>query len=90
MTLGVQGLDDGDLAGILLLEGDLLGLLLGDLAGLLDLEGDLLPWDLFLFGCVAPAGVESSPCLLHDMVRLGGVGPGNKTLLVAGVEMVVA
>ena len=43
MTLGVQGLDDGDLAGILLLEGDLLGLLLGDLAGLLDLEGDLLP-----------------------------------------------
>ena len=48
-TLGVLGLDGGDLAGILRLEGDLLGyalvvrLLLGDLAGLLDLDGDLLP-----------------------------------------------
>ena len=48
-ALGVVGLDGGDLAGNLGLEGDLLGyalvvrLLLGDLAGLLDLDGDLLP-----------------------------------------------
>ena len=42
----------------------------GDLVLILDPEGDLLVPDLPLLGLEAPAGLDSSPCLL-DVIKEG-------------------